>query len=131
MSKDHDTEDQETGNFLDKVTVALDTATDEIDRATITRLQAIRREALATAEGPVQSAWWVPAGSLAAVATLAVMTVSLWTITSENEFMLPLEDIALLSDTEELEFYQELDFYLWLDSNKLNSDIEGNEQKTS
>lgn len=136
MTSFHDTqgkdkENQEKDEFLDKLTVMMDAASDEIDGATKTRLQAIRREALTVAEKPYQSAWWVPAGSLTAVATLAVVAISLWTISpNEGVFTPPLEDIALLSDGEELEFYQDMDFYLWLDSKQLIKDQTSNEQKT-
>ena len=105
--------------FLDKMKHTLDTAAEEIDDATQTRLRAIRREALAVREAPYRSAWWVNAGGLATVATLTILTVSLWTVTpDEAVFIPPLEDIALLSDQDELEFYEDLDFYLWLDDEK-------------
>ena len=44
--------------------------------------------------------------------------------------MPPLEDIALLSDKEELEFYEELDFYLWLNNEQMQNENTSNEQKT-
>ena len=131
MTESHKSDGQEKDDLLEKITSRLDAATDEIDAATKTRLRAIRREALASAETSSHSAWWVPAGSLAAVATLAVMTVSLWTLMPEQDaFMPPLEDIALLSDKEELEFYEELDFYLWLNNEQMQNENTSNEQKT-
>ena len=120
-----------TDELLDKVKTTLDRAAMEIDGATQTRLRAIRREALAVKAAPYGSAWWVTAGGLASVATVTVLTASLWLASpQEGVSMPPLEDIALLSGKEELEFYEELDFYLWLEHERLNSEQPDNEQNT-
>lgn len=129
--ENRNTDKRNTDELLDRISSALDAAADDVDAATRTRLRAIRREALASADSPQKAAWWVPLGSLATVATLAVMTVTLLgTVPDENDFMPPLEDIALLSDKEELEFYEELDFYLWLDSEQVKQENTSDEQQT-
>ncbi|VAW85051.1 hypothetical protein MNBD_GAMMA17-314 [hydrothermal vent metagenome] len=102
----------------------LDRATDELDDATLRDLRRVRREALfasqlATSGKP--PAWLLPMGGLATTATVAVLTVSLWLTPLENDPAVqfpPLEDLALLGDAESLEFYENLDFYLWLDDEK-------------
>jgi len=102
----------------------LDRAEDGLDVATLRDLRRVRREAL-LASKPAASekrpAWLLPMGGLAAAATVAVLTVSLWLAPLENDpaaQLPPLEDLALLGDVESLEFYEELDFYLWLDDEK-------------
>jgi negative regulator of sigma E activity len=107
-----------TEHFLHNVSHRLDQAVETIDASTQARLRAARREALAAAESRSRPAWLMPVGSLAVAATVAVLTVSVWLVPPDTavDAQLPtLEDIALLSDSEALEFYENLDFYLWLD----------------
>jgi hypothetical protein len=117
--------------FLDKVTATLDSAAEDLDTITRTRLRGLRREALASADMKDSQKWWVPATSLATVAILLVLTASLWTLSpDENSLLHSPEDIALLSGQEGPELYENLDFYLWLDSKQLKSEKTFNEQKT-
>ncbi len=118
---------QDTDRFLHKVKSTLNNAVDELDGATQTRLHAARRAALslktpakARAQRP---AWLYPVGGLATAATVAVLSVSLWLAPPPGDnAMPPLEDLALLSDAEELEFYENLEFYLWLGNESLNNE---------
>ena len=109
---------QNTADFLHKLSDILDQSVEEMDASTKARLRDARREAVAASEEKSYAAWLMPVGSLAAAATVAVLTVSLWMTPPDegvNAQLSPLEDFALLSDSESLEFYQDLDFYLWLD----------------
>jgi len=115
---------KDTDRLLKMSASALDQAVDELDDATLRDLRRVRREAL-LASKPVVSekrpAWLLPMGGLATAATVAVLTVSLWLTLPENDpatQLPPLEDLALLGDAESLEFYEDLDFYLWLDDEK-------------
>lgn len=92
----------------------LDEAERQIDAATLARLRAARRTALAADTPSRRPAWLVPAGGLAVAATVAALTVSLWQMPADPERVEALEDIALLSDEAEPEFYAELAFYRWL-----------------
>jgi hypothetical protein len=109
---------QQTDPFLRQVTATLDKAVDELDGATQGRLRAARREALAARQS--RPAWLVPLGGLATAATVAVLALSLWLLPARQQpTALPsVEDMVLLSDEAELEFYEDLDFYLWLDTEK-------------
>jgi len=114
--------------LLDAVKARLDQSEQALDGVTLGRLRAARREALATlgAERPRRT-WWEPMRGLAVAATLATLTVSLWSLSPgpTDTGLMPLEDLALLTDSEDLEFYQDLDFYLWLDSREsANGDAE-------
>lgn len=107
-----------TAHFLHSLSHNLDQAVETMDASTQARLRAARREALAASESRSRPAWLMPVGSLAVAATVAVLTVSLWLVppdTAVDPQLPTLEDIALLSDSEALEFYENLDFYLWLD----------------
>ena len=110
-----------TTDFLHKLSHSLDQSVEEIDVSTQARLRAARREAVAASEVQSHPAWLMPVGSLAAAATVAVLTVSLWMVPPDEgvDAQLPqMEDFALLSDSEGLGFYEDLDFYLWLDDEK-------------
>ncbi len=101
-------------DFLRQTRETLDAAERGIDGATRTRLAAARREALAALDRPHRPFWLLPASGLAAAATVAALTVSLWQVQPVDDTLAALEDIVLLSDEAEPEFYAELEFYAWL-----------------
>lgn len=109
---------QQTDPFLRRVTDTLDQAVEELDGAIQGRLRAARREALTARQA--RPAWLLPLGGLATAATVAVLALSLWLLPAPQQpaLMPSVEDMVLLSDEAELEFYEDLDFYLWLDSEK-------------
>ena len=109
---------RDTTDFLNKLSNSLDQSVEEMDVSTQAHLRAARHEAVAASEVQSLPAWLMPVGSLAAAATVAVLTVSLWMVPPDGGVdaqLPPMEDFALLSDSEGLEFYEDLDFYLWLD----------------
>ncbi len=101
-------------DFLRQTKATLDEAEQRIDGATQTRLNAARREALAAGKRPRRPVWLLPASGLAAAATVAVLTVSLWQVPPMDDSFAALEDIALLSDEADPEFYADLEFYAWI-----------------
>ncbi len=117
-------EPEDTDRLLKMSKATLDQAVDGLDDATLRDLRRVRREAL-LADKPAVSekrpAWLLPVSGLATAAAVAILTVSLWLTPPENDPVAqfpPLEDLALLGDVESLEFYEDLDFYLWLDDEK-------------
>ncbi len=112
---------EDTDRLLKMSKSTLDQAVNGLDDATLRDLRRVRREALLAGKPVVSKkrpAWLLPVGGLATAATVAVLTVSLWLTPPEHDLgtqLPPLEDLALLGDAESLEFYEELDFYLWLD----------------
>ncbi|MCF6339007.1 MAG: hypothetical protein L3J84_13865 [Gammaproteobacteria bacterium] len=117
-------EPKDTDRLLKMSKATLDQAVDALDDATLRDLRQVRREALLAGKPSASEkrrAWLLPVGGLATAATVAVLTVSLWLTPPENDpatQFLPLEDLVLLGDAESLEFYEDLDFYLWLDDEK-------------
>ena len=61
--------------------------------------------------------WLSFASSATAFASVALITASLWMHTDfkMQSITTPLDDIALLSSADELDFYENLDFYIWLE----------------
>ena len=110
-------EDKHT-DFERRVKAMLDQGTEDLDAHVMSRLNRAHHAALETLEvGRPGYVRWVPA---AAVATATFLAVLLWT-GEERPTEFPetlatvLEDLELFSDEEELEFYEDLEFYAWLD----------------
>lgn len=102
----------------------LEASVENLDQETIDRLAAIRLQALASADRNrklswLSASWLKPAGGFVTAAVL-IASVMLWSSNSVDgpAPLAVLEDIKLLTDSEELEFYQDLDFYQWLAVNE-------------
>lgn len=106
---------QDKDQFLQQVTDSLNQSAHELDDDTLRELHRRRHEALAASEK--RAPWLLPVGGLAMAATVAAFSVSLWMAAPQPgmEALPAVEDMALLGDAESLEFYEDLDFYLWLD----------------
>jgi hypothetical protein len=112
-------EPNDKDQFLQKLQSTLDRSVDELDDDTLRALRKARHKAVAASER--RPAWLMPVGGLAMAATVAAFSVSLWMADSQpgvDVQLPPLEDLALLGDAESLEFYEDLEFYLWLDDEK-------------
>jgi len=103
---------QREQDFLDKAKAALDEGVEQFDALTLARLRSARRRALESTRR--RSPWWIPAGGLAA-ASIAVLAVVLWFKPVGSDLVAAnVEDIELLTTADNLELYEELDFYRWL-----------------
>jgi Protein of unknown function (DUF3619) len=112
-------ESQHKDPFLQQVKSTLDQSADELDDATLRELRRARYAAVEASHK--RSSWLLPLGGLATAATVAAFSVSLWMASPPpgvDESLPPLDDLALLGDAESLEFYEDLDFYLWLEDEK-------------
>jgi len=102
--------------FIKKTTSLLDDASENLDDKTRARLRQARRQALESAADHTPFNWMFPAGGFVGVATVAIVTLSIWTANPvEEEFTDALSDIELLTSTESLAFYEDLEVYAWLD----------------
>ena len=110
MSKDDENE------FVKRVSATLDEQADSLDGETLSKLNQARQAAIEKA-GKRSSSWLFPASGIATAAGIAALSFSLWTNTVTISNLEPdvLEDIELLSSNEELDFYNDLAFYQWLE----------------
>lgn len=109
-------DDKKDEAFINKAKSLLDDAADNLDEKTMSRLRQARIRALESAKDGASINWMIPASGLAAVATVSVLTISIWTAKPvEHELADAFNDIELLTSTESLEFYEELEFYAWID----------------
>ena len=104
----------------------LDEQVDGLDSATLLRLAQARRLALAAAVGPrprwrrvirlsdrPAGDWLVPAGAFASVLATAI-ALTLMVAEPGNGSAREMDDVELLTTGEELELYENLEFYQWL-----------------
>ena len=113
------TEQDKEQAFLAKTRGILDHAVDELETATANELRLMRKKALK----PQRYDWFRQHGIpvFAASAAVLVITVSLLLNQGTQPIDMPaLEYLSLLSETEELDFYQDLEFYDWLDAERAN-----------
>ncbi len=102
-----------------KLKAVLDRQAEQLDGATLSRLRQVRAQALESMQRK-RSRFGSNLGWAAGVATTAAMSVTLMLLwPGENnysqDFVAGLADAELLADEESIEFYEELDFYIWLD----------------
>lgn len=111
--------------FLSAAKSTLDDKADQLDPQTRARLAQIRHQAIQAAADRTSgrrvqrtARWWVPAGGVAVAAAIvfAVILGPETALTPEQQpaSMAVLEDINILTDSEEIEFYRDLEFYEWL-----------------
>lgn len=96
---------------------------DALDDATRARLRAARLRALSALDDRPRRAFrfGVPAAAAVAAAVLAtVLIVPRWSAERPQETIasLDLEDLEILAATEDLELYEHLEFYRWLETSE-------------
>lgn len=114
--------------FLSAAKSTLERSVDQLDEHTQARLAAIRRQAVDVATNqqavasPAFSRWLLPVGGLATAFAAALVAVTLWTQepVTKTAPVAALEDLNILTGNDEIEFYQELEFYEWLAANEQN-----------
>ncbi|MGD8559677.1 MAG: hypothetical protein PVF34_06640 [Gammaproteobacteria bacterium] len=109
--------------FLTAARSTLDDSVERLDADTRSRLVHIRSQAVQAAGMPRaarMNRWLVPAGGGLAAAAALLLVVALGPDRPSSldlqqpKPMAVLEDLQILTDSEEIEFYQNLEFYEWL-----------------
>lgn len=104
----------------------LDDSARDLDGATLSRLNRARHAALEQRPARSRSRiWWIPAG--VASACVLLLAVAIWqrpfsSVNPANSGAAALSgsDADIVSGDDTLEFYQDLDFYAWLDAQQDN-----------
>lgn len=97
----------------------LDDSARDLDATTLSRLNRARQAALQAARRPQPRPWLWP--TLFATAASLALAVAIWprvvpsTVAPPTAVAAP-EDFSMLAGEEQLDLYQELDFYAWLDA---------------
>ena len=103
--------DERDQQVMRKAKAVLDRSVDELDQQTILRLQRMRVNTLTARP---RSARWVLAGGLATMC-VGILASVLWV--SKPVAVMPVheaDDLDVVTAAENLEFYDEIDFYRWL-----------------
>ena len=109
--------------LLEKAKDLLNLGVESLGPQTERRLEDIRVRALSAAEekrpGFFSPRRWVMVGSFAA-ATMAAVAVFFWMSPSPEPLPTTgqVEDLEIITSQERLDFYQNLDFYRWLETNE-------------
>lgn len=121
-------DDAERQRLERAVRTELDNSIQDLDAYTLARLSSARRKAVQLASASTEarrgmaiwsgSNWLLPAGSVAAFVAVIALTFSVWRTESVTLDMANLEDMAVLSASEDLEMLDDLDFYQWLEDEK-------------
>jgi len=98
--------------LLDNIKATLDTTESQLDPETRRALQQARHTALEQLHKP---RYWQPIAGLAVAASVTLLVVGLVTIqTNDTAVLNQHDDLSLLSAGDDLEFYENLEFYQWL-----------------
>lgn len=118
--------------FLASVKTSLRTSEEDIDELTVARLRAARRRAVSinsekrfSAGAEVLALDWLKSRwrVFAVAMALSIMTIfylSSSRIPAEAQLTSVLEDIELLSSSDDFELYRDLDFYLWMNDENIS-----------
>ena len=94
---------------------ALDRRADQLDDIVVARLRAARLRATEVAARKNERPAWInPIGGLVTATLVVGVATSLW-MANPTFPKQGIEDMELLASAESPEFYQDLDFYLWLE----------------
>jgi hypothetical protein len=106
--------DDKEARFIAAVKTELDRGTQQLDELTIARLRAARRQAVAAHP---RRRVWLAAGGLATAALTATLVALLLFAPAAAPPVSGLEQLELLSESDSLELYRDLEFYRWLAEN--------------
>ena len=115
-------------SFARNIQHVLDNSTEELDADISQRLRLARYQALEAYQE--KHSYWKPAGGFA-LATMLLVAIGVWQFgskqqsieklnESETVIVQNIEDLELIASSDSMQFYQDLEFYQWLDV------IEGN-----
>lgn len=121
-----DTTGDDDARLVQRIRERLDADVDSLDAAALAHLEQARRHAVAAAGRPgrprlwtarpggrAPSDWLVPAGAFASVVAAAV-ALSILVEDPGNGLAREVEDLEMLTAGEEIELYENLEFYQWL-----------------
>ena len=108
----------EDDKLVDAITEKLDEQTSRMDADTLQRIGNARREAIAQLDEPGHAfhRWgWLAGGVVAFACSALIVSAVLFRPEIPLEFSPQGLELELLASQDDLEFYEELEFYRWLD----------------
>ena len=102
------------------IRLALDESADSLDANTLSKIRQIRSRAVEKAEARHVNWPGIISGALA-TACVMVFTVMILLQSPTTLQPVPIDDLELLSSSEDLELFEDLEFYEWLEEDALPS----------
>jgi len=98
--------------FISKTKSTLDHQADNLDAATLSRLNLARQAALQQTKRPAKNRQvWIPAGGLAVV----VLLTSIFLFKAEEiAVSTGIDEMEIIASNDGLDLYEQLDFYMWM-----------------
>ena len=117
--------EQQKDPMIEKITEELKAGNDALDGHVLSRLNQARQEALAQKPQPWWQKWFtpgymLPAGTVAAGVFAALLFLQQGPPPA-NEDLVPVDDFEVIMAEESLELYEELEFYVWLETEQANA----------
>ena len=111
------TESRENKDFVAQARKVFDDSVEQLDGATLSRLNQGRHKALEEIRRPGVVHWgrWAPAAGVAAAAAIAVIMMNGTTVTLPQNDPVTASDFEMLLETESLEMLENLEFFSLLD----------------
>jgi hypothetical protein len=111
------TEPREDRDFANQAKQLFDDSVEQLDGATLSRLNQGRHKALEEIGRPGVVHWgrWVPAAGVAAAAAVAVIMMNGTPVTLPQSDPVTVSDFEMLLETESLEMLEDLEFFSVLD----------------
>ncbi|MBI1921568.1 MAG: DUF3619 family protein [Geobacter sp.] len=111
--------------IVERVGKVLGESSDDLDLRTQSRLLAIRREAIERMSAPRERRFSIPrwASASAFVTALVAVAIALVVLSGPNRHrqqVSKLDDLEIMVSGENLELYEDLEFYQWLESRNHN-----------
>jgi len=111
-------------SWLADARARLDESAQSLDAATLSRLNRARQAALAQRRSRGLRGWWLPAAGLATSCALALAVLAWYPPGRPTQRVAPahapVSDAEIAAD-DGIEFYQDLEFYAWLDAQEQDS----------
>jgi negative regulator of sigma E activity len=115
--------EQDKEQFAEKSKALFDDSVERLDAATLSQLNQARHRALeevAAARPRTQWLRWMPVTGVAAAAVVAVMVMNVPVAVQTGESIMT-TDFELLLEDDNLEMFEDLEFYSWLEAADLDA----------
>jgi hypothetical protein len=100
--------------FTDKLSQVLDEQVEQLDKDTLSRLRQARLRAVESTERGSFFQYWKPV-TVFAMSMILTVSLIMWPQQSDvNDLSSVTDDLDLLVAEDNLQFYDELEFYQWL-----------------
>ncbi len=96
----------------------LDDSVDSLDAQTLSRIRQVRSRAIEQTEDRSLNWFGLMSGALA-TACVMVFAIMILLNSPDTSQMTPIDDLDLISSSDNLELYEDLEFYEWLEDEAL------------